>query len=475
MTPVTYIVVLLISIFLLIFLNVKLKINTFICLFFTGVGLSVFFGANISDALTAVNDGFTSTFGSIAMVVLLGAILAMGVQDSGCATSITNFFIKKFHGKRLELAPALTGFILSISVFGDVSQLLTSPIAACIAKRRNLSMNMVTPYTILAIWLTHGVVPPSAGILAVCVILGADVGMAIFWSLIVCFATLIITYALTIGFMRNVPMQEAKPEFVADIETAADNADVSELLIKEDDLLPSGLAFLPLLVPAILITVSSLGNMFLEAGTPAHSFTSFIGNKSVSMLVGIFILMIICMGHKDKLVRAARNSGAAISDNPTMLELGLGNWVDRGIKVSALVIMITAMGGAFSNILKSQPVVNEFAAAIAGSGIPMLLIPFVISAIMRAACGSMATATMTAAGICGPLMGTMGLTPLACALSIGMGSLLFGHVNDSGMWMCCEMFNVQPKNYLKYITPITTLGGIIGFILLFLLNAVKLI
>lgn len=475
MTPITYIIVLLVSIFLLIFLNVKLKINTFICLFFTAVGLSVFFGSNVMDALTAVNDGFTSTFGSIAMVVLLGAILAMGVQDSGCATSITNFFIKLFKGKRLELAPALTGFILSISVFGDVAQLLTSPIAACIAKRKNLSMNMVTPYTILAIWLTHGVVPPSAGILAVCILLGADVGMAIFWSLIVCFATLIITYFLTIGFMKKVPMQEAKPEFVVDIETASADADVSELLINEEDLLPAGLAFLPLLVPAVLITISSLGNMILEEGSSARTFTSFLGNKSVAMLVGVIILMLICITHKDKLIKAAKRSGASVSENPTMLELGFGNWVERGIKVSALVIMITAMGGAFSNILKSQPVVNEFAAAIAGSGIPMLLIPFVISAIMRAACGSMATATMTAAGICGPLMGTMGLTPLACALSIGMGSLLFGHVNDSGMWMCCEMFNVQPKNYLKYVTPITTLGGVIGFIILFLLNAVKLI
>lgn len=65
-----------------------------------------------------------------------------------------------------ELAPTLTAYIMAISVFGDISQLLTAPIAATIAKRKNLSMSVVTPYVITAVWFTHGVVPPSAAILA---------------------------------------------------------------------------------------------------------------------------------------------------------------------------------------------------------------------------------------------------------------------------------------------------------------------
>ena len=65
-----------------------------------------------------------------------------------------------------ELAPTLTAYIMAISVFGDISQLLTEPIAATIAKRKNLSMSVVTPYVITAVWFTHGVIPPSAAILA---------------------------------------------------------------------------------------------------------------------------------------------------------------------------------------------------------------------------------------------------------------------------------------------------------------------
>ncbi len=475
MSPMMFLAVLLISVFLLIFMNLKLKINSFMCLFVVAVGLSMLFGADLSKALSTVNGAFGKTVGNIGMVVILGAVLAMGVQDSGAATAITNFFIRKFKGKRLELAPALTAFLLSISVFGDVSQLLTAPIAARIGKRKRISMGVITPYTIIGVWLTHGVVPPSAGILAVCIILGADVGMVIFWSLLVCFATLMITYALTINHMRKTPFIEAKPEFVTDVAEAAPDASVDELLIQDEHPLGTLSAFLPLIVPALLITVGSLGKMMLPKGSPLILLTNLLGDKIVAMLVGVIIILLTCYSRKAAMVKSAKASGSAITDNPTLLELGFGNWVERGIKVAGMVIMITGMGGAFSIVLASNPAVKQIASTVVASGIPMILIPFAISAIMRAACGSMATATMTAAGICQPLMSSMHLSPIATALSIGMGSLMFGHINDSGMWMCCEMFHLKPNQYLKYVTTLTSLAGIIGFLLLFALNVIGLI
>ena len=124
MNTVTYLIILLLSVAVLIFLNVKLKVNSFMALFVTAAALGILFGATPSEALAAVNNAFGSTIGNIGMVVILGAVLAMGVQDSGAATAITNFFIRLFKGKRLELAPALTAFIMSISVFGGWSDRL---------------------------------------------------------------------------------------------------------------------------------------------------------------------------------------------------------------------------------------------------------------------------------------------------------------------------------------------------------------
>lgn len=63
--------------------------------------------------------------------------------------------------------------------------------------------NATTTYVITAVWFTHGVVPPSAAILAVAILLGADVGMVILWGLVICLAALLIIYAVTIRWMTE--------------------------------------------------------------------------------------------------------------------------------------------------------------------------------------------------------------------------------------------------------------------------------
>lgn len=79
--------------------------------------------------------------------IMLGAILAMGVQDTGAAKAIANFFIKLFRGKNLELAPALTAYIVSIPVFGDITTILTSNIANVLSKRKHISMGKMAAFT----------------------------------------------------------------------------------------------------------------------------------------------------------------------------------------------------------------------------------------------------------------------------------------------------------------------------------------
>ncbi len=476
MTPGLYMTALIISIFVLLILSLKVKMNSFMALFFTSMGLAIFFGFAPLKSLKAIETAFGKSLGGIGLPVLFGAVLAMGVQDSGVAVSISNFFVRLFKGKHLELAPTLTAFIMAISVFGDISQLLTAPIAATIAKRKNMNMAVVTPYIITAVWFTHGVVPPSAAILAVAVMLGADVGMVILWGLVICLAALLIIYALTNNWLRaHATYAAPKPEYTVGIEPVTDeNAGVEELLIHEENLPNAFVAFLPLIVPAGLIAVASILNMTLPKDALAVQVFNFIGNKSIAMLIGIFILMFTNANIKEKMIRNA-NRAEKIDGKASLIELGLGNWVSRAINVSAMVLMVTAMGAAFASVLSSQPVVKEIASTVAASGIPLILVPFIIAAVMRAAAGSMATASMAAAGICLPIMSGLGLSPVAVTIAIGLGTVLFGHVNDSGCWMCQEVFNVSLTQYLKYVSPMAAFGGCVGMLLLMGLSAVGLV
>ena len=93
MTPLIYMLALIISIVILLVLTLKLKMNSFMALFFTAMGLSVFFGTSPIESLNNITGSFGKSLGSIGLPVLFGAILAMGVQDSGAAVAISNFFV----------------------------------------------------------------------------------------------------------------------------------------------------------------------------------------------------------------------------------------------------------------------------------------------------------------------------------------------------------------------------------------------
>lgn len=85
---------------------------------------------------------------------------------------------------------------MSIPVFGDVTMVLISPLTAIISKRQHKPMGLMSSMTILSLNLTHSMVPPTPGILAVAVLLGADLGWVIVWGVVCSFIAYILTWLL---------------------------------------------------------------------------------------------------------------------------------------------------------------------------------------------------------------------------------------------------------------------------------------
>ena len=64
MTPLIYMLALIISIVILLVLTLKLKMNSFMVLFFTAMGLSVFFGTSPIESLNNITGSFGKSLGS---------------------------------------------------------------------------------------------------------------------------------------------------------------------------------------------------------------------------------------------------------------------------------------------------------------------------------------------------------------------------------------------------------------------------
>lgn len=480
MSAIGFLGLLVVAILALMLLITKAKLHPVLSLFTVALSMGLVLGVfgaeqyTFMGTLGLITGGFGSTLGSLGLPIMLGAILAMGVQDTGAAKSIANFFIKLFRGKNLELAPALTAYIVSIPVFGDITTILCSNIANVLGKRKHISMSTMAAFTQTGLNVTHAMVPPTPGILAVSVALAADLGMVISWGIVASIIAFLLTWVVLKKWCEKewIP---AVPEVTAEIEETASNK-VEDILIKGDNLPGVFASFLTILIPVVLIAGSSFAGMMVPATTPddamVRTVIAIFGDKVVALSLGVVYTMFLAMFHKDSV---RKSNAESTGKNPVAFrDVVLNSWVARGLEVALAALLITGMGGGFSSVIKAAPAIGELAGLIESSGVPGLLIPFLVGAIMMTAVGSMTTAGITAVGVVAPMMGVLGLEPVSTTLAIGAGTLIFNHVTNSGFWVVSKFFNLDMKQGLKYITAPDFVAGVFGFIVVFALNAVGL-
>ena len=444
-------------------MTLKLKMHPIITLFITSLIIGLLTDHSIVETMNLIKKYFGSTLTGIGILIIFGATIASGISDTGAATSIVNFFIKFFKGKNLELALTLTGFIMSIPVFGDIAIVLNAPIAAILSKRRHISMTIMAPMINVGLTLTHGLVPPTPGILAVALALNADIGQVIIWGLLCSIISLIVSYLCLKPILKRGEYIEPLEGFTEGIVSVKENSSIDELLIKEDNVPNAFMAFLPLILPAIMIATGSFAKLLFDEQSVTYHICETIGDSTVALFVGIIVSAIMVYNRKSKVISKANEHGYNLSPNTSSLEIVFNNWVVRALAISIAPLMITAMGGAMGGILRENEAINIIGSIVAKSSFPKLLIPFILSAVLMAVCGSMTTAAITAASLVAPMLSDLGISPVTATLAIGSGSMVFWHVNNSGFWVFCSLYNFNAKQGLKYFTTANAFAGIIAF------------
>ena len=92
-----------------------------------------------------------------------------------------------------------------------------------------------------------------------------------------------------------------------------------------------------------------------------------------------------------------------------------------------------------------------------------------MAAIIRICVGSATIAGLTAAGMIFPIVSTGNVDPNLMVLSIGAGSLMFSHVNDTGFWLFKEYFNLSVNETIRswsFMESIVSVVGLAGVLVL---------
>ena len=420
------------------------KLHPFVALLLAAFGYGVITGMPIDKLLVSINEGFGDTIAYIGIVIVAGSIIGTFLKRSGAAAHLAASVLRLAGPKRIPMTMGLVGYVVSMPGFCDAAYGLLSPINRALSIRAGVSAAGGAVALSLGLYATHTMVPPTPGPVAAAGILNADLGLVIVWGMVVSMI------ALGAGLLFAI-RYAAKFEFAA---APIATAEAAPKVSSEDHSTLGSL--LPIFVPILLIvgrSVAQLPTSPLGAGV-AVNFLSVTGQPAVALSIGALFALFLPKSFERSM-------------------LSERGWLGESILNSALIILITGAGGAFGRVLQTSGIAD-----VVGSGASQiemgLILPFILAAAIKTAQGSSTVAIVTTAGIVAPLLASLGLdseTAKALAVvSIGAGSMVVSHANDSYFWVVTQFSGMSVKQGYQLQSLGTLIQGTVAAIALVVLG-----
>ncbi len=184
------------------------KINSFLAFLIVSLLAGWLLGIPGSKIVHSVQQGIGDMLGSLVIVICLGAMLGKLVAESGAAQVIAEFLKNIFGVKYIQWAIMITGFIVGLPMFFDVSFVLMVPLVFSAAYKYKLPAVYIGLPMVAAISVTHGFLPPHPAPTALVSQFHANMGLTLMYGLIVAIPTIIVAgpvFAKTLINIRSTP------------------------------------------------------------------------------------------------------------------------------------------------------------------------------------------------------------------------------------------------------------------------------
>ena len=178
MTGIPLIIAFVVAVVLMIVAISKWKVHPFLSIMAVSVLLALVAGIplvktgdtpGIADVIGA---GFSGTFSSIGIVIILGALIGSILEQTGAALKLADMVVKLVGQKNPELALELMGWVVSIPVFCDSGFVILDPIRKALVKRTGTSSVAATVALSAGLYISHVFIPPTPGPIAAANTLG---------------------------------------------------------------------------------------------------------------------------------------------------------------------------------------------------------------------------------------------------------------------------------------------------------------
>lgn len=439
------------SIGLLLYLVLRVKLHPFLSLLITAMFLGVTSGMPLSKVNTAIQNGLGGTLGFVATVVGIGGIFGQILEASGGTEAIARTLIRRFGKDKAHWSLVMAGFLIAIPVYFDVGFIILVPVVYALAKDTKRSTLFYAIPLLAGLAVTHTFVPPTPGPVAVADMLGADLGWVILIGSLIGLPVAILAGPV-FGSYISKKIDVAPPKHM--MEELNNGTEQSECS------LPSFTAVATIIgMPLLLMVVKSVIELLIKLGYMqegiVYDISVFVGHPFTALIIAT-LMAAYFLGTRRGFTRKQ------------LLDVSA-----KALAPAGMIILIIGSGGAFKEMLIQSGVGNVLAEGISATKLPPIVLAFIIAAAVRITLGSATVSMITAAGIIGPILEAYTLSEIHLALiviSIASGATILSHVNDSGFWLVGKYLGLTEMQTLRSWTVMETIIALGGFGIALLLS-----
>ena len=422
---------------IIILLTAKYRVHAFFALliacFVVGLGVQL----PVADVITAIKEGFGNIMKSLGFIIVLGTTLGVLLEHTGSTKVMAAAILQKVGERRAPLAMSITGFVVGLPIFCDSGYIVLSGLNRSLAKRTGISVVVMAGSLATGLYSVHCLIPPHPGATAAAATIGVDFGKLILMGIVVAIPASVVGYLWANHAGKKIPA------------TAADE----ETKVEATSQLPSVVkAFLPVVVPVILIALKSFLTMDQPVVKGWRATFLCLGDPVIALSIGVLLAFNCGRGWKKKTV---------------------GLLLQEGVEKAGGILVIIGAGGAFGAVLAATRIGEHFSQAPALDSLGILF-PFLLTVVLKTAQGSSTVAIITAASIVQPLLPALGMATdkgrLLCVLAMGAGSMMISHANDAFFWVIAKFSGLEMRAMLKVYSVATLLMGLVSLLMVYILS-----
>lgn len=438
-----------IAIAIVIGLIIRFRVEPVISLILGSLYLGIASGVGLTATLAAITGGFGEIMAKVGLLIGFGVVIGSLLHATGAFKRMVSALVSAVGPKRLPYAMAAAMSTIFPSIYVDVQVVLAAPVGRSAAPHLGKNgLALMAGAIGTGIFSGYVFVVPGLAVILIAGQVNVSLGA---WLIGGLFIGLVTALTTTFLFQTLLRFGYWKPESDEEPDKAMLEVEASDDKIEDKG--PSlAVSVAPIFIPLVMIAFGA----FAKLAGVSNDFISFIGNANLALFVGLLIAFLLAR----HLIGTVRTSDA----------------LTEGFHTSGEILLVTGVGGSLGAVIAASGMGAELGQLFsAEAGAPILLTIFLawfIAAVLHLAIGSVSVAALAAAGIIGPIVSELPVSPVIVGFAIASGALFAVQVNSNFFWMFKALLGLSTKGALKTLTMTTCIASMVSLPLVVLLSLV---